>query len=118
MQFVTIPIEVMAMPQQVAMVMTDVALFFSVFDVETLSHENLTVFHAKGGAHFRRPLLRIGLTAFSAFCRYISHFLSVFSSMFKSNGLAMCSFIPTVLAACTSSAKALAVMAMIGTCLQ
>lgn len=36
----------------------------------------------------------------------------------SSSGLAMCSFMPTVLAACTSSAKALAVMATIGTRLQ
>ena len=40
------------------------------------------------------------------------------ASVASSSGLAMCSFMPTVLAACTSSVKALAVMATIGTRLQ
>ena len=45
----------------------------------------------------------------------VTHLRSAFASTLSSKGLAMCSFMPTVFAACTSSAKALAVMATMGT---
>ena len=44
-----------------------------------------------------------------------SHCFSTSFSLFRSSGLAMCSFMPVFLASCTSSAKAFAVMAMMGT---
>ena len=44
-----------------------------------------------------------------------SHCFSTSKSLASSSGLAICSFIPVFFASCTSSAKALAVMAMIGT---
>ena len=44
-----------------------------------------------------------------------SHCFSTSFSLFRSSGLAICSFMPVFLASCTSSAKAFAVMAMMGT---
>ena len=44
-----------------------------------------------------------------------SHCFSTSFSLFKSSGLAICSFMPVFFASCTSSAKAFAVMAMMGT---
>ena len=57
------------------------------------------------------------------FCRIFSAFLGVLTAAgakshtsVSSSGLAACSFIPAVLAGCTSLAKALTVMATMGTC--
>ena len=44
-----------------------------------------------------------------------SHCFSTSFSLFRSSGLAICSFMPVFLASCTSSAKAFAVIAMMGT---
>lgn len=49
---------------------------------------------------------------------YFNHLFNVLASLSISRGLAICSFIPTVFAACTSSANAFAVIAMIGIFLQ
>ena len=46
------------------------------------------------------------------------HFSKMRANVGISRGFAICSFIPTVRADCTSSAKAFAVMAMMGTLLQ
>ena len=48
-------------------------------------------------------------------CTDHSHCFSTSFSLFKSSGLAICSFMPVFFASCTSSAKAFAVMAMMGT---
>ena len=44
--------------------------------------------------------------AFCFFKNQQNHLFSVFANSFQSSGLAICPFIPTVLAACTSSANA------------
>ena len=48
-------------------------------------------------------------------CTDHSHCFSTSFSLFKSSGLAICSFMPVFFASCTSSAKAFAVIAMMGT---
>ena len=45
-----------------------------------------------------------------------SHFFKISLSFFTSSGFAICPFIPAFFAICTSSAKAFAVMATIGSC--
>ena len=68
-----------------------------------------------GVLHFMLLIARSAVSRALPQCTDHSHCFSTSFSLFKSSGLAICSFMPVFFASCTSSAKAFAVMAMMGT---
>ena len=68
-----------------------------------------------GVLHFMLLIARSTVSRALLQCTDHSHCFSTSFSLFKSSGLAICSFMPVFFASCTSSAKAFAVMAMMGT---